>query len=137
MSSAEDVRKSDVEGTPGAGGVKGSAELTGGYLNYVFVVLNVLLSWLGWLLALCSIIALQHQINKEQDNINPAANYFYPTQTGGVDVFHSYAVNAAYPALPPGRLLRFEWYVFTCSCAEMRSSQLCWKYGQPASSLHA
>ena len=109
MSAAEDVRKSDVEGTPGKGGVSGSAELTGGYLNYVFVVLNILLFWLGWLLVLCSIIALQHQINKSQD-INTDVNNFYQMQGDtSPDTFHSFAVNAAYPALPPGRLLRFEW----------------------------
>ena len=109
MSAAEDVRKSDVEGSVGGGGPKGAAELTGGFLNYTFVVLNLLLSWLGWFLALCAIIALQHQINKSQD-INTDANNFYVEQgQTSPDTFHSYAVNAAYPALPPGRLLRFEW----------------------------
>ncbi|DBA75344.1 TPA: hypothetical protein ACH3X1_010613 [Trebouxia sp. C0004] len=112
MSAAADDRKSSVEGTPmGGGPVKGAAEITGGYLNYTFIVLNLILSWLGFFLVLCSLSALQNQINKHQD-IQTNVNDFYVSQTRGPENFHAYAVNAGYPALPPGRLLRFEWFVF-------------------------
>lgn len=108
MSAAADDRKSSVEGTPmGGGPVKGAAEITGGYLNYTFIVLNLILSWFGFFLVLCSLSALQNQINKHQD-IQTSVNNFYVSQSGPDD-FHAYAVNAGYPALPPGRLLRFEW----------------------------
>ena len=107
----------------GGGPTKGAAELTGGALNYTFIVLNLILSWLGWLLVLASLAALQNQINKHQDVQTPTNNFYryHGVVANGVftnkdqvepldvDTFHSYAVNAGYPALPPGRLLRFEW----------------------------
>lgn len=116
MSTAAGDRKSDIEGTPGAGGPKGAAELTGGYMNYVFIVLNIILAWLGMLLVLASLAALQHQINKDQ-NIAPESNNWLVlgkdiTQgnpTGTYHTFAGFAINSGYPALQPGRLLRFEW----------------------------
>lgn len=110
MSTAPGDRKSDIEGTPGAGGPKGAAELTGGYMNYVFIVLNIALAWLGWILLLASIIALQHQFNKTQD-IEPDTNNWYQLQKdgGAYHTFAGFAINAGYPALQPGRILRFEW----------------------------
>lgn len=96
----------------GGGPVKGAAEITGGYLNYVFIVLNLLLAWLGWFLVLCSLSALQNQINKHQDIQTTVNDFYTPFGANGPDTFHSYAVNAGYPALPPGRLLRFEWFTF-------------------------
>ena len=110
MSAAADDRKSSVEGTPmGGGPVKGAAEITGGYLNYTFIVLNLILSWFGFFLMLCSLSALQNQINKHQDIQTNVNDFYTPFGANGPDSFHSYAVNAGYPALPPGRLLRFEW----------------------------
>ena len=113
MSTAPGDRKSDVEGTPGAGGPKGAAELTGGYMNYVFIILNIALAWLGWVLLLASIIALQHQFNKDQ-NIEPQTNnWLQLAKDGGSQAdyftFAGYAINSGYPALQPGRILRFEW----------------------------
>ena len=114
MSTAADDRKSDIEGTPGAGGPKGAAELTGGYLNYVFILLNTALAWLGMLLVLASLSALQHQYNKHQ-NVEEYTNNWYMLQhdvtngAGNYDTFAGFAINSGYPALPPGRLLRFEW----------------------------
>ena len=114
MSTAPGDRKSDVEGTPGAGGPKGAAELTGGYMNYVFIILNIALAWLGWILLLASIIALQHQFNKDQ-NINPDANNWLQLGKDGGNAaaeyftFAGFAINSGYPALQPGRILRFEW----------------------------
>ncbi|KAL3143629.1 hypothetical protein ABBQ38_002425 [Trebouxia sp. C0009 RCD-2024] len=119
MSTAAGDRKSDIEGTPGAGGPKGAAELTGGYMNYVFIVLNIILAWLGMLLVLASLAALQHQINKDQ-NIAPESNNWLVlgkdiTQgnpSGTYHTFAGFAINSGYPALQPGRLLRFEWFTF-------------------------
>ncbi len=93
----------------GGGPVKGAAEITGGFLNYTFIVLNLVLSWFGWLLVLCSLSALQNQINNHQDIQTNVNKFYLPSGANSYDSFHSYAVNAGYPALPPGRLLRFEW----------------------------
>ena len=114
MSTAPGDRKSDIEGTPGAGGTKGAAELTGGYMNYVFIILNIALAWLGWVLLLASIIALQHQFNKDQ-NINMDANDWLQLRKDQTTMPNEYftwagfAINSGYPALQPGRILRFEW----------------------------
>ena len=113
MSTAPGDRKSDIEGTPMAGGPKGAAELTGGYMNYMFIVLNIAVAWLGWILLLASIIALQHQFNSDQD-IAPDTNNWYRLDKDigsdpSVHTFAGYAINSGYPALQPGRLLRFEW----------------------------
>lgn len=111
MSTAPGDRKSDIEGTPGAGGPKGAAELTGGYMNYVFIILNIALAWLGWILLLASIIALQHQFNKDQ-NINTDANNWLQLgkdPAGNYFTFAGFAINSGYPALQPGKILRFEW----------------------------
>lgn len=118
MSTAPGDRKSDVEGTPGAGGAKGAAELTGGYMNYVFIILNIALAWLGWVLLLASIIALQHQFNKGQDIAEESNNWLkieHDIPQGGTIndapyfTFAGFAINAGYPALQPGKILRFEW----------------------------
>lgn len=119
MSTAPGDRKSDIEGTPGAGGPKGAAELTGGYMNYVFIVLNLVLAWLGMLLVLASLAALQHQYNETQDIASETNNWLVLQKdaaagTNGAPVYHTFAgfaINSGYPALPPGRLLRFEWWV--------------------------
>jgi len=117
MSTAAGDRKSDIEGTPMAGGPKGAAELTGGYMNYVFVVLNIILAWLGMLLVLASLAALQHQLNDENQNIAVESNNWYQLEKDGGNAapyhnFAGFAINSGYPALQPGRLLRFEWFTF-------------------------
>ena len=106
MSTAQGDRKSDIEGTPmGGGPVKGAKELTGGYLNYMFIVINLLLAWFGWFVALCSIIALQHRYRKDGDDINPDVNGWLPSEGN----LAGFAINSGYPALPGSRLIRFEW----------------------------
>lgn len=103
-----------------AGGPKGAAELTGGYMNYVFVVLNLVLAWLGMLLVLASLAALQHQYNDIQDIAPDTNNWLVlqkdlgATEAGGAlyHTFAGFAINSGYPALQPGRLLRFEWFTF-------------------------
>ena len=99
-----------------AGGPKGAAELTGGYMNYMFIVFNIILAWLGMLLVLASLAALQHQINDNQ-NIAPESNNWLrldnsvsaANPNGVYHTFAGFAINSGYPALQPGRLLRFEW----------------------------
>ena len=109
MSTAADDRKSDVEGTPGSGGPKGAAELTGGYLNYTFIILNTVLAWFGVFITIATLIALQHRYNKSQ-NVEAETNdwYMLSGQTQ-VNTFAGFAINSGYPALQPGKLLRFEW----------------------------
>lgn len=89
----------------GGGPIKGAKELTGGYLNYAFIVGNLALAWFGWFIALCSISALQHQYKKGASSINTGVNGWLPTEGN----FAGFAINSGYPALPPNRILRFEW----------------------------
>ena len=106
MSTAPGDRKSDVEGTPmGGGPIKGAKEVTGGYLNYAFIVGNLVLAWFGWFLAMCAISALQHEYSNNSEGVNPDLNGWLPSE----GVFAGFAINSGYPALPPNRLLRFEW----------------------------
>jgi len=91
----------------GGGPVKGAKEVTGGYLNYAFIVGNLVLAWFGWFLAMCSISALQHQYSNNPEGVNPELNGW-----AAEGVFAGFAINSGYPALPPNRLLRFEWFIF-------------------------
>ena len=50
----------------------------GGKSNYLFVMLNLLLSWLGWALILAALSAFQHYINKSNDAADFAVNANYP-----------------------------------------------------------
>lgn len=108
MSAAKADRQSDIEGVPmGGGPVKGAASLTGGALNYTFIIFNLLAVWLAWALLLGSLSAFQNRLNHSQA--------YSPTWrvTDGSDDFSSYTINSGHPALQPGRLLRFEWCVRT------------------------
>lgn len=85
----------------GGGPVKGAAELTGGYVNYCFIVFNLIFAWVLWVCLLGTLSAFQNRINNNQ-NVG-VSTWHYSGEFG------SYAIDGGYPALQPGRLLRFEW----------------------------